>query len=285
MLYRTRTIRYVPDVAREEFVNIGVIVVGERPGDVAVRTLDAVSQIPEIGGPRDVALQAAQRIQRELVSFASDPGQLELDERSTVRSRLALMARNAYNMIQYGEERVADGTSAQSLADFLFDHLVVRDEPTRRMRRLPRLRQDILTAYHEMPEVSPLVQRRPILDAGARSGGVDLAVVGEEVYELNSAFSFQGQPTRQAQERVDAWSFRMERLRNDGGQLTLQSGRTLPVHDDIMIAAIVEMPRTSRQEELYQEVTAPWPSLGITEVTRDQLGIHARELEARLSAA
>lgn len=285
MLYRTRTIRYVPDVAREEFVNLGIIVIGERPGDLAVELLETVGQIPAIGGPRDAALSAARRIRRELLEYRSDPGRLELDEASSAHGHLSLLARNAYNMIQFGDERVADGVSADALAEFLFGHLVARQTPIRRHHRLTRLRHEVLSTYRQRPEIIPHVAADPTLSAGGREGSVDLAVVVRKVFELNTAFTFQGDPTQQLRERVDAWSFRMQRLRDQGGTLTTKDDETIPVPGDTPIIAVIQAPKTAQQYELYREVTVPWPSLGITEVPQPELNKHARDLGEILPAA
>lgn len=285
MLYRTRVIRYVPDTARGEFLNLGVVVMGEDPGDVAVRTVETLGQIPEIGGPREAALHSITSLRRELECFAGEPAQLEVDDTATPRSYLSGRFRNAYGLIQYSDEGIADGQTATAVANFLFEHLIARGMPARRHRRLPQLRRRVTDSYTEYPVIADHLISKPTLDAGARHGEMDLAVVGENILELNSAFSFRGQPTPQARERVDAWSFRMERLRNDGGHLRRGNSSSIRVAADTPIVAVVEMPETPLQVELYREVTAPWPGLDITPVTPDQLGVHARDLEARLTAA
>ncbi|WP_030014358.1 DUF3037 domain-containing protein [Curtobacterium sp. S6] len=286
MLYRTRIVRYVPDTARGEFLNLGVIVMGDDPRDVAIRAVETITEIPNIGGPRSAALEAVSGIVREVESRHESPAELEIDHSSTLRASIDSFARNAYGLIQFSDEGIADGQSAMAVADFLFDHLVSRGTPARREQRLTRLRRRITDTYSTRPTLARSLLSSPRLVAGPRSAPVDLAVLDQNIIEINSAFSFQGEPNRHLLERIDSWAFRMKLLREGNGGV-LQHGRepNVPVAPDTPIIAIVDPPQTSAQQELFQEVTAPWSQLEIQTLTSDQIGVHANDLERRLSAA
>src|SRR5215218_10174469 len=129
MSYRFSVIRFVPDPARGEFVNLGAIVGDEEAQDWDMRVISNYRRAKAID-PRGVLPDALSFV-ASLDEWVSSDEQLQLEgpEAPTVE-RLALLAQESRNIVQFTPPAPVVASSSEEALDLLFDNLIL--DPTSR---------------------------------------------------------------------------------------------------------------------------------------------------------
>lgn len=277
MLYNYWLLRYVPNNLRTDTVSAGVVVISEDQQDIAVTTYRNYSDIPDIGGPRKEFARVLRSFADSLQDF-SPTQQIQLDSLSTPKNLIERQRRQGYGVLQIDPPKPAVGKNARELSDLLFEKLVSRAEKHRGHQYVTKLRKEVTSSYLALPRLSQYVITKPSVQLGKHTDArFDLAVNGENYSELNRSFSFVGQPTAELRDRILAWTFEITKLRNAGAKLDT-SHRSVTLPAEVPVLAVVEMPQTKKQYELFEETTEDWFSLGIQRVTSDEIKKHANTI-------
>lgn len=282
MLYRYWVVRYVPDVLRPDTAGIGVIVSGYEQGDQAYRFVQSTLDIPSLGGNPQLAMQALGALEADISLFASE-GALSLGTHRDLRGLVERVRRQNYGVLRIDAPGQIVDDSAQAAADVLYQRLISR-RTNERPHRVTELRKTARRFYASgtYARLKEHTWVTPTLSVHNAKEKMDLAVVADEVLEINSTFSFQGIPSSNLENRVQAWTFSMSKLRKSGGSLS--KGSTLhELSPHVPIVVLADDPQTSKQRELFDRVTADWTDYNIEMIKPSWLDAHAGKLEQQLA--
>ena len=276
------TIRVVPDALRIAEFGVGVIAHDPESGVVECRMAakeDRVwSHIPNRASVRSWLSGLCGRLEALGVS-----SQLELDHRSTVTEHLSRLQRQMHNVIRIDAASYAAGDSVAEVADLMFTLRISDGAPERSQQGVPAVRRSVLQEYRSREHLREALFVRPQMVLGGRMSRLDAAVVGEDVVEINRAFSFAVPPSSEVLDRADAWTYRVQQLRRSGGTLVSAQGERWSLAEDTPVLTVIEGPETVQQRELFDNTTRDWESLRIRVVDVRHISAHADQLESQLS--
>ena len=136
-IYRFSVIRYVPDARREEYMNVGIVVVADDSSFVGSQFGTNWRRMERFGQEDVGFLKEFARVLRDR-SKVQQP--LDPTQRLSIET-LSTLAFSWKNSIQFSELRAAQHNNPQQLLEYLFGLYVVEKRPSR--HRL-RTRQDII---------------------------------------------------------------------------------------------------------------------------------------------
>jgi len=253
MTYQYWTIRFVPNVARGEFTNIG-IVCGRDGRDWAVRFdtryirnhgdwhNDVRELNPWISNFRRVVNQHRHE---QLTKSGMSVAYVE-----HFRSRQV-------NAIQFSERQSVDASSAEDGVNILFPHLVTRTTKRRRVGLTrARIRNEIRDYLVETEDfkVGYDLFLNTKASIGKQRGGFDLLRAGDEGRVLTNAWAFNVMTLEVLEREIQSWNYLVTRLRDTGGALSCPDGRTLHLEPDVPIQVVFDEPISERQTEWRSDI-------------------------------
>lgn len=284
MLYSYWIVRYVPDSLRPDTAGIGVIVAGKEQGDNAYRFVDSASEIPSLGGNPQFAMQALDALESEIALLAPDDA-LSLGTRKDLRQLVERERRQNYGVLRIDAPGQIVDESACAAADTLYQRLIFRKSSPRphHVTELRKRAKHYYTSstYARLKEHTLLTPTLSVHNAVER---LDLAVAADEILEINSTFSFQSRADSSLENRVQAWTFSMSKLRKAGGRLS-KGNKLLDVPPHVPIVVLADDPLTDKQRQVFNRVTADWVDYSIEIIKPEWLNAHAGQLEQQLAFA
>lgn len=269
MAYRYWIIRFVPNVARGEFSNIG-IVCGRERGDWAVE-FDLRSARSHGNLRSDL---------RELGGWISwfrrsvDSSEISSAWVEHLRSRQA-------NSIQISTATPVEVDSARDGVELLFPRLVER-APVRRNYGLSRrrLRSEV---RETLASKSNLVVGRdlfvtPLARIGKQRGEFDFLRSAGAEKSLTNVWAFNVATLDVLEREIQSWNYLVDRLRRDGASLTLDARSTvksqaaLSLPSDAPIDVIYDPPARRaelRRAEIFDAALEAWSLNGVKVRTVD----------------
>lgn len=210
---------------------------------------------------------------------------LEYDRPLDARSVLNQAVRNWNNHLEViGPRKVESESVAAALTLLSETHLGIAERKAKPHKRT-EVREALFRKYSERELIKPLMSRNPDLLLPKRlDRRFDLAIVKDQIFELDFTFSFAGEPTPNVQNAADSWSLRLNEIRNGQARIDLESAPVLPVPSDVPIVAAVHPALSPRQKELFQRSTETWSELDVKIVGINSLTAHAIELEKRIAS-
>ncbi|GAA3773870.1 hypothetical protein GCM10022240_27170 [Microbacterium kribbense] len=269
-------VRYVPDVARGEQVNVAVIV-GRDDGDWAIRVAPDMRRASRLGGDASTLRPWLDRLQRSINDYERPP--LELfaspDDVRVTRSWLELLSHRFNNALQISSASPVEADSAADGANFLFPLLVATPEPIRRSQTRTRIVSNLTELYERTAqlEIGESLLTRPRAAIGRQRGQFDFAVVDDQVDQLSQVFAFDVRDADVLERQLQSWNFVVSRLRNDGADITAQH-TTAHANSDVAIAVAYQEPPAGHSEqhaEVFAAALEAWEGLDIHAIPSTQL--------------
>lgn len=277
MSYQYWIIRFVPNIARGEFTNVG-LVCGADGGDWAVGF-----------DPRYVRNHGNLSSDlRELTNWITwfrrtveHHGSVGFGEQSVSSGWIAQLRSRQANSVQFSKPAPIDVESARAGVEMLFPHLVER-EPTRRRRGLTRqsLRADVrdtlvfeggLAIGHDL-----FVQ--PKVRIGKQRGSFDLLRSDSQTNSLTNVWAFNVASLEPLDREIQSWNYLVSRLRADGANLQLGSSRTATLPADAPIDVVYDPPTSDRERQwrsdIFEAAQEAWQLNNISAHSVDEF--HAR---------
>lgn len=284
--YNYWLVRYVPDVARGERVNVAVIV-GRDGGDWAIRVVSDLRRASRIGGDASVLRPWLQRLERSIDDYLSPP--LEFfageDHPRVTQAWVQLLSHRFNNVLQISRAAPVEAASAIDGIEFLFPMLVATPAPVARSTTRTRLVSNLGDLYERTAGLalgSTLI-RRPRTMTGRQRGQFDFAVVDHQVDQLSTAFAFDVRNVDLLEHELQSWNFIVSRLRADGAEIAETLSQTRQIVDpEVVIAVAYQEPTYSadaRHHDVFGAALEAWNTLGVRAVPSSELDSIA--LEAR----
>jgi len=248
MKFLHSVVRFVPDNARGEFVNVGVIVV---PALTAPASTDRL----EFRCVSDFKRARAIDDRRSLGNVHEFFEDLARQPRAGFDAdRLFVMHASMHNAIQLTSPLPVLADSAGTALDLVWGDLVAEVKTSRaaytpRTSAVAHMRHSYREAF--AADGSPVVEKARVM-VGSHALRVDHDVANGKVLEITHAFSFQIPKAEDLVDRVRSWGFVVQQLRSDGGRLLLEK-RQVEVGRNVDINVINIPPIDGPAESVYEE--------------------------------
>ncbi|WP_416417190.1 DUF3037 domain-containing protein [Paenarthrobacter aromaticivorans] len=269
MFYKYWIVRYVPNVVRGEFVNIGLLV-GSDEAEWAFREVASLRRANRLGGDPSIARywlhklsrmvtvserNPAREDRRSALWVPSDGGEDRLSEGAVLR-----LSGRLNNAVQLSEAHNVVAGSAQEGLEMLFDHLVADPVPSQRTQFRTRITRTIEESFLRQlrGNDSASVQRRPVVHVGRSTRTADLSLADNKVEQITKAWSFNLANPENTQTEIEAWAYFMSSIQERGGVLTASGGAQWEVPSDVQFRVIYEEPFTPERAENLNAAAEIW---------------------------
>lgn len=283
-------IRYVPDVARGEQVNVAVIA-GRDGGDWAIGVVPDLRRASRLGGDASALRPWLDRLDATIREYQAPPLELfdSVEQRQLNSAWVGLISHRFNNTLQVSDPVPVVARSAQSAVDFLFPVLIAAPATIKRSRTRTRLLGDMNDFYLRTAdlEAGTSLLRRPLASIGRQRGRFDFAVVNDAVGQLSQVFAFDVRDTDALEQELHSWNYIVTRLRQDSGEVRGSSLVPIRVPSTVPISVVYQTPdeaRDNRRDDVFFAAMEAWAELDVRAVPSEQLDQVAREARSLVGA-
>lgn len=280
MLYQYWTVQTRPTPTSVTTIGVGVIVEDPATGQLAYRFADKLHTLLSRFPNSEVAVHMIHDLERWLKSVSRSSNSLELDVRFVPSGLLDTMAERWNNLISVSHRQRVPADSINAAVELLFDKLISPAKSPQKIRRIDQVRAQVLHVYESKEPLRKLIVSKPQLIIDDNLGEkADLGIIrGQEIFELNSAFSMVSQDLRRIEDRIQAWTWKMSTLRSSGAILNLTSGDSFEIDSNVPVVATLWPPQEKEQQNLLESMSGRWDKLGIDYICKDDIEAHAEKL-------
>jgi hypothetical protein len=284
MTYFFSLLRFVPDPARGECVNIGAIAGDTEVADWELRVISNMKRARAIDseGYLPTAMSFLAELQErlpgdepddELVSFSLD----DLHELSATMN----------NVVELTSPNPIVASDAQEALDTLWRDLLLDPEGSEG-HRYKNARSAVGAtnrAYREAELPPESVARKVELASGRFTGEFDFAVHNGEAVQVVKCFSFQRPNQVDLAQAVTSWAWLVHELRDHGGTVKPRAGEVVSAPKDLSVASVYVPPADGQDTTAFEQATdifgevdveaRPWTDAGpVARVAFDRLQVH-----------
>lgn len=278
-------VRFVPDPARGEFVNVGAIVGSEESSEWQIRQIEnpVRARALDDSSSLDAVWSFMDSIGSTFDAFeAASESLFGVEEELTEDWLLALHASHQ-NIVQLSPPTPMVAESAEEALDRVFD-LLILDPAVRkyRFKKKHTALAAVRAAYRNVGvRKGTSLQERVALHTPHHRERFDFAVTNGRALQLTQTWSFQVPDQATLAEQVKAWGWTVRDVRNGGGQIGTADGREFDVQEDVDIAVVFVAPKPDQPAPAFEDASNVFEDLGI-EATRvdeaNRVGERARAL-------
>jgi hypothetical protein len=285
MSFQFSLIRFVPDPARGEFVNIGAIAGNDEAREWELRLVSNLSRAKALDdrGVLSKAFAYAAALEDNIAALDRLPETAGAEPIST--AFLRRRAIEMQNIVQFSAPAPVVADSAEAALELIFDQLVL-DAARKRFpfEKKHRAQGAARRAYqtHDVP--ADAVRERAPVRSGVFDGAFDFAVHNGRTVQLVQCWSFQLPNQADLAEQVKAWSWLVHELRKAGGELAA-TDRDVDVPADLDIFAIAIPPVSGATSPAYEEAKAAFAENGVIELLPDEADRIGQQAAEALAAA
>ena len=273
MSYLYWTLRYVPNVARGEFTNIGILC-GRDGQDWALRfdtqSVGNRGQLgKDLGELRPWINWFKRRVGRD-TSF-------DIEGVTVSEAWVAHLRARQSNAIQFSEAKPVAAPSAEAAINILFPHLVEREVVSRR-RSVNRVKMRAEVSDTLRDEFDLVANRdffvKPKATIGKQRSVFDFLRPQAGAGSLTNVWAFNVSDVESLEQQVQASNYFLTRLRDKGANLQLPQDRALAVLSDAHVGVIYDPPTLQRESnwrsDVFEGAKEAWALNGVTTISLEQ---------------
>ena len=267
-------IRFVPDPARGEFINVGALVGSEESSEWEIRQIENPVRARALGEPRalDAVWSFIDRIGNQIDEYQAgleslfDPA-IELSE-----SWLEELHRDHQNVVQLSAPAPMLAATADEALERVFDLMVI--DPAQRRYKF-RKKNEAIAAVRRAYKALSLRQNQDLrervtLSTRHHHERFDFAITNGHVLQLTQAWSFQVPDQDSLSEQIKAWGWTVNEARGGGGEIALRDGTTFQVASDVDVEVVYVPPEPGHESRALDEARNVFDSLQIIAVPLDR---------------
>ena len=280
-------IRFVPDPAKGEFVNVGAIVGSELSSEWQIRQVSNPARARALDDERSLDLVWAfcTRVGADIDRFEDSLYRLFDSEVELSEDWLENLHTQHRNIVQLSPPSPMVADSADEALDRLFSQMIL--DPTRH-RQSTVTKHVVLAAMRRAYGSCGLHKNRGFverarLSASDHSIPVDFAVVNGQVLQLVQTWSFQSADQQSLAQQVRSWGWVVHRTRQQGAQLDASGVEGLDVDPDIAIRAVYVPPAPDGNADAYRGALDVFKETAIEHRPIDQVKDVAEEARRLLA--
>jgi Protein of unknown function (DUF3037) len=285
MRYIYSTIRFVPDAARGEFVNVGALVGSEDAGEWKLRLVENPKRARALDNRRVLPAlwSAVDRIQRQLDAYD------EAVESSTdapfqpTEAWLQRLWEDSRNVFQISRPAPIVSEDVDQALDIIFDELIVDFEARvgTVATKKPVLKATREGYEHEGIHKGPHLAERKLVRSRNHGQLFDFVVANGTAVQLAQGWSFQRIDLDQLTEEIKAWAWTVRDIRNGGGEVTFRENQQMRVPNSVDVQAVYIPPSDLLSESVLKEAMNAFEEVNVIAVpveSSDTVGRRAHEL-------
>ena len=229
MRYVYSVARFVPDPARDEAINIGIIAGADESGDWALRAVGNYSRARRLDGRK---LLPGVREQLDRIEAMLDPYtdvQVPLfpvvHPETVDEAWLTRLSADSANVLQFTHPLPVVAESAEDAIDLLWNELIV--DPTAKQFRFAKKSRAVSAFAHALRAngvPDDHVIRRTIVRSEPFHAPMDFAIHNGRVSQLTNCWSFQLPDKESLMEEITSWAWTVRDLRRNGGSVANRDG-------------------------------------------------------------
>jgi hypothetical protein len=285
MRYVYSVVRYVPNPASGEFVNIGAIVGSDEAGEWRLNLASNLRRARSFGPPE--SLNAA-------LAFMTDVGR-RIDDTDSMFGQevsehwLSTLHDRHRNVVQLSRPATVVADKAIDAIDFVFAQVMTDDDEasiatiTRTYATRRNLVAELRSSYSAAHIAPGWIRERTLIRSGPLQAPMDFVVGNGTAVQLAHTWSFEIRTYPEVAKEVKAWGYTLKALRDHGGETT--GDRPATIDPDVTVEVLYAPPRTREQIEVFGEAEEVFRDLDVRAVPRDQAGNVADDARYRLSEA
>lgn len=286
MTYFYSVLRFVPDPARSEFVNIGAVAGSDDTADWTLRLVSNLSRARAIddSGSLGTALAFLGEIESRIAALDTLP---DIGPSRMSRDLVVRWTHEMRNVLQFTAPAPVIAGSADDALDLIFEELVL-DPATRHFRfeKKHRAVKATLDSYRRAEIPNDSISQRVRVSSGRFRDDFDFAVHNGAVVQLVRCWSFQLPAQDQLAEEVKAWGWMVEQLREHGGEVGTDGWPLpMPVGVTAHLGVVYVPPLADQEAPAFQEAQDVWRVLDVTAVEPSQSDLIAEAAERGLQSA
>jgi len=249
MSYHFSIVRFVPDPAKGEFINVAAIAGSDVEESWEIRAVGNWKRAKMLDehGTISAAIQFITELQSRV---DGGPG---VDGSGMSLASLEQLSNELCNVVQVTSPVPLVATSASAALDLVFDELIVDPERLRfpfakKTRAVAALKKAYLARSVPM-------FRQPRVHAGPYDTMFDFAVANGKAVQLVRCWSFQLPDQGDLAEQVKAWAWAVRAMRRAGNaQALMENGSEYLIAPDIDVEAIFVPPATGQKDTSAYDV-------------------------------
>jgi hypothetical protein len=284
-------VRFVPDPARGEFVNVGAIAGSEESSEWQVRQVENPMRARAVDERKTLEAVWAflDSIGYQIDEFDRGMETLLDTEVELSEAWLRELCSRHRNIVQLSPPTPILANSADEALDRVFEHMVV--DPAQRtygFRKKHSALAAVRKAYrqHAVKKGVHLRERVPLRTLHHETR-FDFAVTNGRALQLAQTWSFQVPDQDSLSEQIKAWGWTMREVRDEGGRVEVASGEELEVSRDVDLEVIYVPPAEGQNSPALDEARSIFSVLGVSSRPlgeAEQVGQRASELLVQAGA-
>ena len=256
-------VRYVPNVASGERVNLGLLAGSDAARRWALRIVRGQSRARRLGGGANglsAVFDYLRRLSADIESWSAHeagraPTATDLEECS--EAWLRELVDRQRGIVQFSPPLPVDAASAESAISVLWPALIAEPaarvlfaasppEPGAHTRKTAK--DSVRRVFREAGIAKEYLRTGTRIDAGRHSAPMDFAVHNGAAAFLAHCWSFRVQRKRQLLNNILSWAWAVRSLRTSGGTLSPEGGAASEAPKDIGLAVVYVPPDTADAE-------------------------------------
>jgi hypothetical protein len=278
-------VRFVPDPARGEFVNVGAIVGSEESSEWQYRQVENPARARALDERQtlDAVWSFLDRVGRQIDDYERAGETLFNPAVELSEEWIERLYRDHRNLVQLSPPSPMVASNADEAMDRIFEDLVV--DPARRRHPFQKKHTALAAvraAYraHSVEKTKNL-RERVSLETDNHRERFDFAVTNGKVVQLTHTWSFQVPDQDQLAEQVKAWGWTVRDVRRGGGHIASTTGQEWEVGADVDIEVVYVPPLSEQPAPSLRDALAVFSELGVEHHPiegADSVGLRAHEL-------
>lgn len=256
MRYVYSIVRFVPDPARGEYINVGAIVGSDQSSEWQVRQVENPRRAKALDqrGSLGAVWTFLDRVAGAINEHEQAIEQLFAVEPMLSEGWLEHLFTDHRNVVQLSEPAPISADSADEAMASILDLMIVDPERQRRgptkHTALAALRQ----AYRDLLKPDT-IRERVVARAGRFTTPFDFAIANGHLVQLSHAWSFRSVTPEDVSQQVKAWGWTVGEMKQSGGVVESRApaGVTFEYSDAVDIEVVVIPPGTGEQFSPYRE--------------------------------
>jgi hypothetical protein len=284
--YTFSVIRFAPNPATGEFVNIGAVAGCDELRDWSARTVSSQSRARRIDD-RGVMPKVFERVNELDALCAGDDEGTMAGAPTMSEPMLSKLYEQWQNVVQLSEPMPIDAASATAALDIVFAHLIVDPERQKRgYRNKSQAFSAVLGAYRTLGDdwAREHLYQRAIVKPAHHPVEFDFVVANGRVVQLAQTWSFEIPSAEQMTNDIRAWAWAVEEIRRTGASMKINDS-VIEVPSDVEVEVVYLPPKHEGGERAFDEAAAAFKQLKVRAVRDDDVAQVASRAEELLSTA
>lgn len=279
MRYLFSLVRFVPDPARGEFLNVGAVVGSEESSDWGVRQIENTARARAFGEHHALSAvwsfmdQVGEHIDQYEASF----GSLFEPEKDLTEEWLQRLHRDHRHVVQLSPPAPMVAETADEALDQIFELMILdRSKPRVRFRKKSEALAALRRAYsrHSLERDRDFFER-VVLTANHHQQKFDFVVRNGSALQLTHSLSFQIPNQGALSDQIKSWGWTVRSTRESGGTVAVLN-EELEVQRDVAVEVVYIPPTEGQDTPVMVEARDVFERLDVKAVPLDQARSVAR---------